>query len=149
MEKFISKSQKKNYADYVQNVGISLKLLSLQALEIIPLSDALRNALLHARKMKSGEGARRQAQLIGKLMRCADLNGIFEVCDELYSQGKINPSHYKDLAQWRDKLKTMPAPPLKDPARTRRVRELYPVESPTPKIEKHTPRPRAWVIAGS
>lgn len=131
MEEFISKSQKKSYADCVQNVGVTLKFLSPEVLDTIPISDSLRKALLQIKEMKNDESARRQAQLIGKLMRSSDVNAIFDVCDALFAQGKINPSLFKELAEWRRKLKSMPIPPRKDPARAKKVRPLYPV-LPTP-----------------
>ena len=72
----ISKSQKKRDADALKKVGVELVALSVDKLDLLPLSEPLRSAILEAKRLKSHGAVKRQAQLIGKLMRSADHDDI-------------------------------------------------------------------------
>lgn len=71
-----SKSQKKRDAAALQKIGVKLVSLTATALDKMPLSGSLRQAIDDAKTIKTHEAKRRQAQLIGKLMRVADLDNL-------------------------------------------------------------------------
>ncbi len=72
----ISKSARKREAEALQALGVQLVRLRIDQLQQLPLTDALHTALLEAKRLKSHGAIRRQAQLIGKLMRGADHEAI-------------------------------------------------------------------------
>ncbi len=80
MDQPISKSQKKRDADTIQRFGVALVALRVDQIKQLSLPDALEQAILEAKKLKSHGALRRQAQLIGKRMRHADVDiaAIFE-----------------------------------------------------------------------
>lgn len=73
---YISKSARKREALALQELGVALIRLRLDQIEKLPLSEALHVAIIDAKKLKSHGAIRRQAQLIGKLMRSADHEAI-------------------------------------------------------------------------
>ncbi len=75
-ELYISKSAKKREAEAMQEMGVKLTRLSVEKLKTLPLTDALLAAIIEAKRLKSHGAIRRQAQLIGKLMRGADYDAI-------------------------------------------------------------------------
>lgn len=75
-EPLISKSARKREAEALQALGVQLVRLREEQLRQLPLTDALSTALREAKKLKSHGAIRRQAQLIGKLMRAADHEAI-------------------------------------------------------------------------
>lgn len=83
MEDSKSKSQKKRDAEALRTLGLQLVALSTDQLATFPLTDALQQALLEAKKLKSHGAIRRQAQFIGKLMRKADAVAIQTAYDAL------------------------------------------------------------------
>lgn len=83
-EPFISKSARKREAEALQQFGVQLIQLKLEKLRSLPLSDALLTAILDAKKLKSQGAIRRQAQLIGKLMRAADYEAIRQAYQMLH-----------------------------------------------------------------
>lgn len=104
MEEPISKSQKKREADELQKLGVELVALPQGKLETLPLTDALRRAILEAKNIKSHGAMRRQAQLIGKLMRSADSDNIRSAYDALLEEGNSQTAAFHLLEQWRDRL---------------------------------------------
>lgn len=78
MEESISKSQKKRDIIALQKLGVRLIALNPAALDNLPLSSSLRQAIDDAKKIKAHKATRRQAQFIGKLMRSEDHEAIIE-----------------------------------------------------------------------
>ena len=78
-----SKSQKKREAEALQAFGIRLIKLSRQDLDRLPLDDRLKQALIEAKSLTSNGAVRRQAQLIGKLMRAAKADEIINAYQAL------------------------------------------------------------------
>ena len=99
-----SKSQKKRDANALQKVGVELIALSLEKLEALPLSDNLKQAILDAKKLKSHGAIRRQAQLIGKLMRAADSDAILAAYDQLRAEGNAKTVEFHEVEVWRERL---------------------------------------------
>jgi ribosome-associated protein len=73
-----SKSELKRQAHEQQTLGVALAALPDAALAATPMPDALRDAIADLRRTRSHEGRRRQVQLIGKLMRQAEIEPLRE-----------------------------------------------------------------------
>lgn len=104
MQDPISKSQKKRDAARLQKIGVELIALANNKLDTLPLPDNLKRAITEARAIKSHGAMRRQAQLIGKLMRAADSEAILAAYDEILAEGSAKTAHFHELEQWRDRL---------------------------------------------
>ena len=99
-----SKSQKKRDADVLQKVGVELIGLSLDKLDALPLTDNLRRAIIEAKALKSHGAIRRQAQLIGKLMRNADSDDILTAYEHLLAEGSTQTAAFHEVEHWRERL---------------------------------------------
>jgi ribosome-associated protein len=104
MEEEVSKSQKKREADFLQKAGVKFIDLSLTKLDALPLSDPLRKAILDAKSIKSHGAKRRQAQLIGKLMRACDYEAILATYEQLIQEDNSATADFHEVELWRDKL---------------------------------------------
>ena len=104
MDEPVSKSQKKREADYLQKIGIKLIELSSAKLDELPLTEQLYKAIIDAKSIKSHGAKRRQAQLIGKLMRSADSEAILEAYNQLIDEESAVTANFHEIEQWRDKL---------------------------------------------
>lgn len=104
MEEPKSKSQKKRDADALQKLGVELISLSDAKLDKLPLPPNLRQAIRDARAIKSHGAIRRQAQLIGKLMRAADSDAILEAYNQFVEENNAQTAAFHELEQWRDRL---------------------------------------------
>lgn len=104
MEEEKSKSQKKREADALQKLGVLLIALSKEKLSTLPLPNNLYQAIIDAKAIKSHGAIRRQAQLIGKLMRAADSDAIYAAYEELVSEEKSQTANFHLVEQWRDRL---------------------------------------------
>ncbi|TAL58715.1 MAG: ribosome-associated protein [Legionella sp.] len=104
MDEPISKSQKKREADALQKVGIELIELSSTKLDSLPLPDNLHKAIVDARSIKSHGAKRRQAQLIGKLMRAADHEAILAAYQTILDDDSSVTASFHEVELWRDRL---------------------------------------------
>jgi ribosome-associated protein len=73
-----SKSELKRQAHEQQTLGVALAALPDATLAATPMPEALRDAIADLRRTRSHEGRRRQVQLIGKLMRQAEIEPLRE-----------------------------------------------------------------------
>ena len=99
-----SKSQRKREADALQKVGVELIGLSLEKLNTLPLPTNLRQAIIEAKALRSHGAIRRQAQLIGKLMRNAESGDILAGYDQLLAEASAVTAGFHDVEQWRTRL---------------------------------------------
>lgn len=104
MEEQVSKSQKKREADFLQKTAVKFIDLSEAKLDLLPLTDNLRKAIVDAKSIKSHGAKRRQAQLIGKLMRAADYEAILEAYEKILEEDSAITANFHEIEQWRDKL---------------------------------------------
>ena len=104
MDEQISKSQRKREADFLQKIGVKLIDLSLSKLDSLPLPDNLRQAIIDAKSIRSHGAKRRQAQLIGKLMRAADYEAILAAYDLILEEDSAVTASFHEVELWRDKL---------------------------------------------
>ena len=100
----ISKSQKKRDADALKKVGVELVALSVDKLDLLPLSEPLRSSILEAKRLKSHGAVKRQAQLIGKLMRSADHDDILAAYAGLQAEDSSQTAHFHAVEDWRERL---------------------------------------------
>lgn len=106
MDEPISKSQKKRDADYLQKTAVKFIELSLKKLDALPLTDNLRKAIIDAKAIKSHGAKRRQAQLIGKLMRSADFEAIIAAYEQMVEEESAVTANFHEVESWRTKLLT-------------------------------------------
>lgn len=99
-----SKSQKKRDAEFLQKLGVELISWSDSKLDLLPLSDTLRQAIQNAKKIKSHGALRRQSQLIGKLMRSSDYDAILDAYNNTLSEEKAQTASFHTVEIWRDRL---------------------------------------------
>lgn len=99
-----SKSQKKREADALQKIGVRLIELSLEKLDSLSLPDNLRRAILDAKQLRSHGAMRRQAQLIGKLMRSADSDEIIARYEQLLAEASAKTAEFHEVELWRTRL---------------------------------------------
>lgn len=104
MDEQVSKSQKKRDADALQKIGVQLVALSFTKLDTLPLPDVLYKAITDAKLIKSHGAKRRQAQLIGKLMRAADFEAIIEAYERILDEDSAVTANFHEVELWRDKL---------------------------------------------
>lgn len=104
MEEEVSKSQKKREADALQKIGVELIELSASKLSTLPLSDPLFKAIMDAKSIRSHGAKRRQAQLIGKLMRACDHEAIVAAYEQIRDEDSAVTASFHEVETWRDKL---------------------------------------------
>lgn len=99
-----SKSERKREMTALQELGEAIVKLSDGEFAIIPLEGELLAAITTARRIKSGEGLRRQMQYIGKLMRHVDVNAIRAAYDDLQNGRQQRNQQFHALEQLRDEV---------------------------------------------
>lgn len=104
MDEPVSKSQKKRDADFLQKIGVKFIDLSLVKLDLLPLPDHLYKAIIDAKVIKSHGAKRRQAQLIGKLMRAADFEEIIAAYERIIAEESAVTASFHEVEVWRDRL---------------------------------------------
>lgn len=107
-ENSISKSERKRRMLALQSVGEELVALSPDALKKLELPDALRTAVLDAKRIGPSKhgGTRRQMQYIGRLMREIDAAPIVEQLQALKAPGKKATAWHHLAEKWRERLLT-------------------------------------------
>lgn len=81
-----SRTARKHAAKELQDVGEQLLDLRPELLDALPVPDALREAVVDAKRITSFGARRRQLQLIGKLMRRLEPEALDAVRDTLRAQ---------------------------------------------------------------
>lgn len=104
MDEEVSKSQKKREAEFLRNTAVQFIELSATKLDLLPLSDSLKKAILDAKRIKSHGAKRRQAQLIGKLMRADDHEAILAAYEQLLEEDSAVTADFHEIELWRDRL---------------------------------------------
>lgn len=104
MDELKSKSQKKREADALQKIGVKLVELSVEKLDTLNLPPHLRQAIIDAKSLKSHGAVRRQAQLIGKLMRTDCRDDILAAYENLCAEASAKTTQFHEVEVWRAKL---------------------------------------------
>ena len=99
-----SKSQLKRDAEALRVLGQQLLDLDSQALDALPLTEALREAIAAAKTIKSHGAKKRQMQWIGKKMREADHEAIRAALLDSEANDAGQSAEFHLAEQWRDRL---------------------------------------------
>ena len=99
-----SKSARKREQLTLQKLGEQLLELSIDELSTLPMTDALRDALYMAKRIKSRGALRRQKQLIGKLMRQNDADAIKTTLDTMVQHTTADKRLFARAERWRDRI---------------------------------------------
>lgn len=99
-----SKSQRKRDMTAAQELGEQLLQLKPDVLQKMPLDERLLETLLQAQKMSQHEARRRHLQLIGKLMRSADVAAIQTAFLETQFGSVAATRALHELEHWRNRL---------------------------------------------
>lgn len=107
-----SKSQRKRDASALQDLGVRLCELPPGELDLLPLTEKLRDAIDLAKRITSHGALFRQRQFIGKLMRQIDVDPIVAALDAKSERQAEAARRFHRLEQWRDRLLTEGEPAL-------------------------------------
>jgi ribosome-associated protein len=102
----VSKTKRKQEMTELQKLGAKLVELPESQLDAMPMDDALRRAVLEARRIKSHEAKRRQMQYIGRLMRDVDAAPLRERLDAIDGHSARAAAQHRRLEGWRERLLT-------------------------------------------
>jgi ribosome-associated protein len=102
-----SKTQLKQEAEDIKQLGVALVEFSNAQLSEIPMNEELRDAIQLANRInKKKDGFRRQLQLIGKILRKCDLELIEDGINRLHAHHVKSNSKFHELEQLRDDIVT-------------------------------------------
>ena len=99
-----SKSQRKRDAHALQELGARLVGARPALTAALPLDEALHDAIVMARGIRSHGALRRQLQLIGKLMREADAEAIAAALDQDSRSDQEGVARMHAAERWRERL---------------------------------------------
>ncbi|HAF87267.1 MAG: hypothetical protein CMF38_03770 [Legionellaceae bacterium] len=99
-----SKSAKKRQAHLLTDIGSELVNWPPAHLESLPLTPMIAEALAHARTLKSHGAKRRQAQLIGKLLRAVDFEALEQAYLAVKASHDAKSVQFHELEHWRRRL---------------------------------------------
>src|SRR5262245_17789036 len=101
---FVSKTKRKQEMTALQSLGVKLVALPESQIEEMPMDDALREAVLEAKRIKSHEAKRRQMQYIGRLMRDVDPAPLRERLEAITGHSAQAAAQHRRLEGWRERL---------------------------------------------
>lgn len=101
-----SKSQRKREMAAAQALGEQLLQLKPDVLRSMPLDERLLDTLLQAQNMTQHEARRRHLQLVGKLMRVADIEAIQSAFEATQAGSREANQILHALEHWRTRLLT-------------------------------------------
>ena len=101
---FVSKTKRKQEMTELQSLGAKLVALPESQLADMPIDEALREALLEAKRIKSHEAKRRQLQYIGRLMREVDPAPLRARLDAIVGHSAQAAAEHRRLEAWRERL---------------------------------------------
>jgi ribosome-associated protein len=100
----LSKTQRKNEMNALQELGEELMKLSRGQLEKMDLPDRLFKELLEAQRITAHGAIRRQRQFIGKLMRDVETEPIIEYLAALRGESDAAKADFHAVERWRERL---------------------------------------------
>ena len=103
-EEKASKSERKRQHDHLQKLGESLIRLNRSDLDELPISEAVRDAVVAAHSIRQHGAMRRQRQYIGKLMRDVDPRALQAALGALYQPSVDENRIHHAAEQWRERL---------------------------------------------
>lgn len=103
-DELTSKTKKKQEMHALQALGAALVELSPAHFSSMTLPEALQQAVLQARRIRSHEAKRRQVQLIGKLMRALDPDPIRAQLAAVVGGSAQERARHQRVEHWRARL---------------------------------------------
>ena len=100
----VSKTKRKQEMLALQSLGAKLVELPEAQIAAIPMDEALRDAVLEAKRIKSHEAKRRQMQYIGRLMREVDAAPLRERLEAISGHSAQAAAQHRRLEAWRERL---------------------------------------------
>jgi ribosome-associated protein len=100
----VSKTKRKQEMTALQSLGAKLVELPESQLDEIAMDEALREAVLEAKRIKSHEAKRRQLQYIGRLMRDVDPAPLRERLEAIVGHSAQAAAQHRRLEAWRERL---------------------------------------------
>ena len=100
----ISKTQRKKAVHLLQALGEELVELNDDQLAAIELPEALRDAVMAARRITKFEARRRQLQYVGKLMRRVEVEPIRAALDAMLAGSRREIATHQRIEAWRERL---------------------------------------------
>ena len=101
---FVSKTKRKQEMTELQSLGVKLVALPESQIEEMPMDEALREAVLEAKRIKSHEAKRRQMQYIGRLMRDVDPAPLRAQLEAITGHSAQAAAQHRRLEAWRERL---------------------------------------------
>jgi len=101
---FVSKTKRKQEMLELQSLGAKLVELPESQIDEMPMDEALRDAVLEAKRIKSHEAKRRQMQYIGRLMREVDAAPLRERLEAIAGYSAQAAAQHRRLEAWRERL---------------------------------------------
>jgi ribosome-associated protein len=101
---FVSKTKRKQEMTALQSLGVKLVALPESQIEDMPMDEALRDAVLEAKRIKSHEAKRRQMQYIGRLMRDVDPAPLRARLEAITGHSAQAAAQHRRLEAWRERL---------------------------------------------
>ena len=105
----ISKTRRKKQMHDLQAIGATLVKLSPEKLSRLDLPEALREAVLEAKRFTKHEAVRRQLQYIGRIMRDIDAGPIAEQLNAMEAPSHKQTAVFHVAEKWRQALVDDPA----------------------------------------
>ncbi|MBS0395085.1 MAG: DUF615 domain-containing protein, partial [Proteobacteria bacterium] len=99
-----SRSQRKRDAEELKVLGDELVALPDGDLAALPLPEKLRDAIELARRITAHGARARQRQLIGKILRKADVTGIRAAIEARALERRLAAREFHRVEAWRDRL---------------------------------------------
>jgi ribosome-associated protein len=103
-QEIVSKTRRKQEMHELQALGADLARLPEAQLRSIELPEALREALLEAKRITGHEAKRRQMQYVGRLMRGLDPEPIRARLGEIEGTSARATARHRRLEGWRERL---------------------------------------------
>jgi ribosome-associated protein len=100
----VSRTQRKQAAQRLQQLGERLVALPKEQAGKIPMPEELATAVAQAREMRKHGARRRQLQFIGVLMRELDCGPIEKALADLSRGDRREVYRFKQVERWRDAL---------------------------------------------
>lgn len=105
-EDYVSKTQIKQDAADLVDLGKTIAGLSQDQFDALPLDDRLRQALREVRKLSKGGAIKRQFKFIGKLLRDTESGEINQAVEKQLDKDRSAASRLHLFEHWRDRLVT-------------------------------------------
>ncbi len=100
-----SKTKQKKEMNDLQAMCVKMSALPTAQLASIPMSEALKQAIVDYHNIKSNAAKRRQAQWLGKLVRREDnIEDIKEAYDKILGDKKAVDANFHLAERWRERL---------------------------------------------